>query len=209
MTTRNRSSCSRYVGRVGILAVTLGVGLLAMATLTHPLEAVPDPNFRAASTAAITPVATTARTASTNLSPAHVFAQRWIESPRHDGETAHLLAVSTHTVQPASRMTSQPVRDVTSRTVTPGETRPTGDHRRAISTTLTADPGGQLAAAGLAPTPGGDLISSFIGVFIANGDEPGENGGLLIGNGADGGPGQNGGGRRRSGSGAGTTRASE
>ena len=33
----------------------------------------------------------------------------------------------------------------------------------------------------------------MIGVFIGNGDEPGENGGLLIGNGADGGPGQDGG----------------
>jgi len=41
--------------------------------------------------------------------------------------------------------------------------------------------------------PGGDLISALVAVFISNGDEPGENGELLIGNGADGGPGQNGG----------------
>ena len=38
-----------------------------------------------------------------------------------------------------------------------------------------------------------NLIGAVIGVFISNGDEPGENGGLLIGNGADGGPGQDGG----------------
>jgi hypothetical protein len=34
------------------------------------------------------------------------------------------------------------------------------------------------------------LIAALIGVFISNGDEPGENGGLLTGNGANGGPGQ-------------------
>jgi hypothetical protein len=39
----------------------------------------------------------------------------------------------------------------------------------------------------------GSLLGAVIGVFISNGDEPGENGGLLIGNGADGGPGQDGG----------------
>ncbi|WP_142392527.1 hypothetical protein [Mycobacterium sp. 3519A] len=39
----------------------------------------------------------------------------------------------------------------------------------------------------------GNFIGAVVGIFISNGDEPGENGGLLIGNGADGGPGQNGG----------------
>ena len=39
----------------------------------------------------------------------------------------------------------------------------------------------------------GQLLGAVIGVFISNGDEPGENGGLFVGNGADGAPGQNGG----------------
>ncbi len=39
----------------------------------------------------------------------------------------------------------------------------------------------------------GSLIGDLISLYISNGDEPGENGGWLIGNGADGGPGQNGG----------------
>jgi len=45
------------------------------------------------------------------------------------------------------------------------------------------------APAGAAP----NLIGSFVGIFIGDGVEPGQNAGLLIGNGADGGPGQNGG----------------
>ena len=56
-----------------------------------------------------------------------------------------------------------------------------------------ADPSHRLVSAGLAPTIGDNPIGSLIGVFIGNGDEPGENGGLLIGNGADGAPGQDGG----------------
>ena len=55
------------------------------------------------------------------------------------------------------------------------------------------------AGGGVGPTvPGaaagitGDPISALISVFIGNGG-PGQNGGLLIGNGGDGGPGQNGG----------------
>jgi hypothetical protein len=39
------------------------------------------------------------------------------------------------------------------------------------------------------PADFGNLIGAVVGVFISNGDEPGENGGLLIGNGADGGNG--------------------
>jgi hypothetical protein len=44
--------------------------------------------------------------------------------------------------------------------------------------------------------PGGNPIGIFgavFAVFVSNGDEPGENGGLLFGNGADAGEGQNGG----------------
>ena len=39
----------------------------------------------------------------------------------------------------------------------------------------------------------GGLLGAAVAVFIGNGDEPGENGGLLVGNGADGGRGGEGG----------------
>jgi hypothetical protein len=40
-----------------------------------------------------------------------------------------------------------------------------------------------------APGDFGNLLGEFIGIFISNGDEPGENGGLLFGNGGRGGDG--------------------
>jgi hypothetical protein len=49
------------------------------------------------------------------------------------------------------------------------------------------------ATAGFQPTAGGHPLSALVAVFVSDGDEPGENAGLLIGNGADGGPGQDGG----------------
>ncbi|MGE4363307.1 MAG: PGRS repeat-containing protein, partial [Mycolicibacterium sp.] len=58
--------------------------------------------------------------------------------------------------------------------------RPNGDRDRA---------GADSATTADAVNP----IAGVIGIFIGNGDEPGENGGLLFGNGADGAPGQNGG----------------
>jgi hypothetical protein len=53
-------------------------------------------------------------------------------------------------------------------------------------------PAPHATPAGAAVNPVG-ILGAAVAVFVSNGDEPGENGGLLIGNGADGGPGQDGG----------------
>ncbi|HJT95407.1 MAG TPA: PE family protein, partial [Mycobacterium sp.] len=45
----------------------------------------------------------------------------------------------------------------------------------------------------VAPGDFGNLLGAVVAIFISNGDEPGENAGLLIGNGADGGFNQDGG----------------
>ncbi|CAN7590651.1 PGRS repeat-containing protein [Mycolicibacterium frederiksbergense] len=60
--------------------------------------------------------------------------------------------------------------------------------------TVNASSGGSSPAfAGAAPAITAGDVNNFIALFISNGDEPGENGGWLIGNGAAGGAGQNGG----------------
>ncbi|KXW71600.1 hypothetical protein MPHL43070_15815, partial [Mycolicibacterium phlei DSM 43070] len=70
--------------------------------------------------------------------------------------------------------------------------------RAALDTAALVDGSGPgFTNASLAQANSGVDVAAFLGavvaVFISNGDEPGENGGLLIGNGADGGPGQAGG----------------
>lgn len=52
---------------------------------------------------------------------------------------------------------------------------------------------GNGAPTALQPGVGGNPLGELVGIFVSNGDAPGKNGGLLIGNGADGAAGQNGG----------------
>ena len=93
MTNRNRSSCSRYVGRVGILAVTLGVGVAVTPTATQPLQAAPVPALSAASVAVNTPVPT-GRPAAVNIGPVLVLTSSR-HAPAGVAPTAHPVAART------------------------------------------------------------------------------------------------------------------
>ena len=73
-----------------------------------------------------------------------------------------------------------------------GNDDPSRIFRHPTSAVVGDRPATFVTAAGPAVNPIGILGAAFA-VFVSNGDEPGENGGLLIGNGADGGPGQDGG----------------
>jgi hypothetical protein len=113
---------------------------------------------------------------STGFSGGDTFA----ELGRDDRSTVHVEGHTALVFTPVGSTSATPARDRRTPVVFAA---PDGDVGAAVPQRV----------ANFQPGPGGDLIAALIAVFISNGDEPGENGGLLIGNGADGGPGQDGG----------------
>ncbi|QZT64271.1 hypothetical protein [Mycolicibacterium austroafricanum] len=192
--TTRKSDCGRHVGRVGALALTLGVGLAVTAVpVAGPVTPALQPAIRlvtADETSAGPPtprVAYPHPAAGTSV-PAAVASQPHVESVVSDGaardDSAGELAgtsgpasgsVASHAVvQPAptafgGRANSRSAGSTTSASVD------------VTPVTLVSPTGAFLGLIG----PGG--------LLIGNGVLPGQNGGWLIGNGADGAPGQNGG----------------
>ena len=197
----NRSS---YIGRVGTLAVVLGVGGVIV-----PISAAQAPH----NTSAHTHLAHTSVVASptTAHEPAVgvVVARRVTTVSTAHNETAHneaVVAVANPGPSPRSdrhngaegagvhvspsmlTMLSGTSMAVTAERESAGRAAPlpmlaSGRDRRTIA----------ASAADLPPGAGAEFVTALVAVFISNGDEPGENGGLLIGNGAPGAPGQDGG----------------
>jgi hypothetical protein len=202
MIDSKRLSYSRYVGRVGTLAVALGVGVAGTASSADPPQPVRQ---TIAHHAVAAPVAAVTRAShSTVEHPA--AADGYSSTPLaatvpggsadgamvFSGGGGGAFAVAGRDARPPVHVEGHtalfftPVRSMPTTTARGGpvaDTAPGGDYVAAVP---------QYVAT-FQPGPGGDLITALIAVFISNGDEPGENGGLLIGNGADGGPGQNGG----------------
>lgn len=194
---------NRYpsIGRVGALAVALGVGSVIAApaatqTVTGTETARPALAYhvapaRASVALAAKPVAALPETA--------VFAARTPERASYTHSTARgdrpdvVLTGHRDTAYGADLPTDSPPltlsdspakRDVT-RTATPSTLARIVQHDTNRSATQ--------PITGLQPNGGADLVTALVSVFVGNGDEPGENGGLLIGNGAPGAPGQDGG----------------
>jgi hypothetical protein len=205
MNDQKRLGCSRYIGRVGTLAVALGVGITmassspeAVPTSTHTIagavEKAPAARIAHASQPVSAPISIqgtspsptspSARTSQTVGSPVGTSSPSRIEvvySAAQDGVQVegHNSLVFT----PDRRIDVTSTRDVRASRASDSST----------SWTVPADIGGLPVMVTFQPVPGTDLITAIISIFISNGDEPGENGGLLFGNGADGGPGQAGG----------------
>ena len=191
-------SYSRYVGRVGTLAVALGVGVAIAPTAAESVMPSPREKVQVvASAPTVVPVQSAPRSAEFSLTVAGSQSPTPFDASMSD-ESAYSPTVLGTSMPPVAvhhgRSAVYDQRD-TALFFTPVRTAlaSTEPNRRGPAVGAATD--GDLAIAvpqsvsALQPGPGGDLISAF----ISNGDEPGENGGLLIGNGADGGPGQNGG----------------
>jgi hypothetical protein len=101
---------------------------------------------------------------------------------------------------PADDASHRPIELTFTPTIfTRSEVAPESNRQPGARTTVTPSPAliANLSALPVGPAVAAPdvfgFLSAAIGVFVSNGDEPGENGGLLIGNGANGAPGQNGG----------------
>ena len=195
MTDSNRPAYSRHVGRVGSLAVALGVGTALVSTV---------PQHDSTPKIAEVLFAPAASTAGTYTMPIPDVSVAAISPPAQEIPQP-VAAQALSSVAVAPERARVPIRGGTG-TLVDGERDNTIEVEVDRPAALWANH--DTAGAGFparddddhpvrpAPSPefaGENPIAAFIGVFIGNGDEPGENGGLLIGNGADGGPGQNGG----------------
>ena len=195
MTDSNRPAYSRHVGRVGSLAVALGVGTALVSTV---------PQHDSTPKIAEVLFAPAASTAGTYTMPIPDVSVAAISPPAQEIPQP-VAAQALSSVAVAPERARVPIRGGTGALVD-GERDNTIEVEVDRPAALWANH--DTAGAGFparddddhpvhpAPSPefaGENPIAAFIGVFIGNGDEPGENGGLLIGNGADGGPGQNGG----------------
>ncbi len=195
MTDRKRLSYSRYVGRVGTLAVALGVGIAIAPASSESVK--PVPQTSAHHTAVAAPAV-----AAAHISPFTVErpAQRGGDMPAPfvakvsigsvDGSRG-FSAGGTFVASGSDVEFPAHVKGHTALDFTPLDGSPTtaAPNRRGPSLFAVLDsdhgPAVSPSAANFQAGPGGDPISALIGIFISNGDEPGENGGLLIGNGAD------------------------
>ena len=188
---------NRYpsIGRVGVLALTLGVGGVTLPAGATPLDITPPAVSRAA--VALTPVTPTLVTPGP-VAPV-VSALQLRQSPTVPSAPTYpaisqrfSLSSEVRVVVPESVDTATLLESLTGG---PGQR----DHVRAASRSLRLDgdrdekQGAPEHLAGAPTSAGPNAVAALIGVFIGNGDEPGENGGLLIGNGAPGAPGQDGG----------------
>lgn len=195
------------VGRVGALALILGAGVALAPTPAAPVVPFEPATARLVATSAepsrhldlprasvtnfVAPVADAPSWQASGVATSNGGPVR-ASSAGHDDTAAFPFAGNAALAQrsPDERKSSTWPTSLAASLFAPRlGTRPSASNP-STSISLTSNP---LTTAGLQPNGIGDPLAAFIKIFVSNGDEPGENGGLLIGNGADGGPGQNGG----------------
>jgi hypothetical protein len=182
------------VGRVGALAAVIGVGITLLPMSAPPMKSVEPASARFAAMPAqpmhaATPLATNsilpvADTSSYRSAIATLTGTRAPSS--HGNAPAVMLAGHTDSGSPVEPSLRERTASLSTNWIS----------ERLVGPQLGAKPSATNAVLqpnALQPGGIGDPLTAFIRIFVSNGDEPGENGGLLIGNGADGGPGQNGG----------------
>jgi len=193
----NRSS---YIGRVGVLAIALGVGGVIV-----PISAAQAPHNESAdirlthtsvvsSTTAPEPVMRIVARRVTTVPTAHTEAVLRAGNPGLSSRSERHNAAEDLDAHDSTSILSM-LAGTHDRVA--AERESTGRAAALPSLTFERDRRvGSASAAGVQPGADSDFVTALVAVFISNGDEPGENGGLLFGNGGRGGyglPGQQGG----------------